>query len=119
MIGGQTNQVEDTNAAGRTPLSPSAIQQHPAPFDGILAWDAYHAQFELLVEMNRQNSSEKATHLATSLKGAAATVLTNLPPEKYHDYICSPDYSIGLPIRSDIPDRTEQDAPQVQDPSQS
>ena len=30
--------------------------------------------------------SEKATDLAISLKGAAATVLTNLPPEKRHDY---------------------------------
>ena len=85
-IGGQTNRVGDTSAAGRTPLTPSVVQQRPAPFDGTLAWDAYHAQFELLAEMNRWDRSEKATYLAISLKGAAATVLTNLPPEKRHDY---------------------------------
>ena len=32
-----------------------------APYDGRTAWDAYHTQFEMLVEVNRWSEAEKAT----------------------------------------------------------
>ena len=61
--------------------------QRAAPYDGKNAWDAYHTQFELLAAwVNRWSNTEKATYLAVSLRGPAATVLTNLPPEQRCDY---------------------------------
>ena len=64
----------------------TARQQQPAPYDGKSAWDAYHTQFELLAGVNRWSNTEKATYLAVSLRGSAATVLTNLPPDQRCDY---------------------------------
>ena len=61
-------------------------QQRPVLFEGKTAWDAYHMQFELLAEINGWNDAEKATYLAISLKGPAATVLTNLPHEQCVSY---------------------------------
>ena len=60
--------------------------QRAAPYDGKNAWDAYHTQFELLAGVNRWSNTEKATYLAVSLRGPAATVLTNLSPEQRCDY---------------------------------
>jgi len=64
----------------------TASQQWWAPYDGKSAWDAYHTQFELLAGINRCSNTEKATYLAVSLRGSAATVLTNLPPDQHCDY---------------------------------
>ena len=64
----------------------TARQKRPAPYDGKSAWDAYHTQFELLAGVNRWSNTEKATYLAVSLRGSAATVLTNLPPDQRCDY---------------------------------
>lgn len=60
--------------------------QKPAPFDGKTPWDAYRAQFELLARINSWSMEEKATYLAISLRGAAATVLTTLSFEKQQNY---------------------------------
>ena len=74
-------------ASDATALRGSTInQQRPAPFEGKLPWDAYRTQFELLADINRWSNAEKAAYLAISLRGPAATVLTNLPPEKRQDY---------------------------------
>ena len=54
--------------------------------DRKTAWDAYHTQFELLAQLNRWSTTEKAAMLAISLRGAAVTVLTNLPAEKRDSY---------------------------------
>ena len=58
-IGGQTNHLGEHQCSVRTPLNPSVVQQRPASFDGTLAWDAYHAQFELLAEMNRWTAQRR------------------------------------------------------------
>ena len=80
---------ERLTAAGRggTALFSGQQLQRPAPFDGKVAWDAYRAQFELLAEMNGWSDAEKAAHLAVSLRGAAATVLTNIPAEQRQNYL--------------------------------
>ena len=49
-------------------------------------WGAYRTQFELLADVNRWDNAGKATCRAISLRSAAATVLTNLPPKKCQDY---------------------------------
>jgi len=66
--------------------APVIQQQRPVPFERKTAWDAYRVQFELLAEINGWNDAEKATYLAISLRGPAATVLTNLPPEQRLSY---------------------------------
>ncbi len=64
----------------------AAVQHRPVPYDGKSAWDVYKTQFEMLAAMNSWDDAKKATHLAISLRGPAATVLANLPPEDRHDY---------------------------------
>ncbi len=77
--------------------APINQQQRPAPFDGKTTWDAYRMQFDMLAEINRWSQSEKAAYLAISLRGPAATVLTNLPPRTTE--LRSPDYCPGHPVR--------------------
>ena len=77
-VGGGPYRDAETRGGGAA-TTPVSQQQQPAPFDGKLAWDAYQTQFELLVMMNRWSDAEKAAYLAISLRGPAATVLTNLP----------------------------------------
>ena len=43
-------------------------------------------QFGLLAGLNKWREQEKAAYLATSLRGSALTVLTNLPEEQRSDY---------------------------------
>ena len=74
------------DSTGVITTTPTSLQQRPAPFDGKTAWDAYCTQFELLAQINRWSESDKAAHLAISLRGPAATVLTNLPPDQRQSY---------------------------------
>ena len=41
----------------------------------------------MLAQICKWNSLDKAAYLAISLRGPAATVLTNLPPDQQQDYI--------------------------------
>ena len=81
-----------------------ASSKRPAPFDGKVAWDAYRTQFELLAMMNRWSDAEKAAYLAISLRGPAATVLTNLPPEQRQSYEA---LTIALDTRFGLSHQTE------------
>ena len=64
-------------------VTSSAVRpiQKPTVFDGRTPWDAYITQFEIAAEINDWKEAEKAAFLATSLKGQATTVLSNLPTE--------------------------------------
>ena len=64
----------------------AVVTQKAIPFDGKVCWDAYKTQFEMLASMNHWDEQEKALHLATSLRGSAMGVLSQLPPEKRQDY---------------------------------
>lgn len=72
--------------ATRGPFTTGATQPRPSPFDGKCAWDTYRAQFELLADLNKWSDADKAAHLAINLRGAAATVLANLPPTQRRSY---------------------------------
>ena len=76
---------DTTQPAGRGPAT-TRTQQRPAPFDGKCALDTYRAQFELLADLNGWSDAEKSAHLAISLRGAVATVLTNLYPSQRRSY---------------------------------
>ena len=60
--------------------------QRPPLYDGRSSWDAYVTQFGMLAHLNNWNQEEKATLLAVSLRGAALTVLSNLPAERRGNY---------------------------------
>jgi hypothetical protein len=60
--------------------------QKASAFDGRTPWEAYHTQFEIVADINNWNNDEKAAFSATSLKGQALTVLSNLPPEGRSHY---------------------------------
>ena len=62
------------------------MMQRQAPFNVKETWDAYHTQFEMLARINKWNNLDKAAYLAISLGGPAATVLTNLSPDKQQVY---------------------------------
>ena len=71
----------DSSAAPEWGIVTAGVtKQRLAPLDGKSAWDVYRAQFELLASLNKWSNTDKVTHLAISLQGAAATVLTNLHP---------------------------------------
>lgn len=73
-----------------TPVSYLATASRPVKkpsiFDGRTPWEAYHTQFEIVANINNWNNEEKAAFLATSLKGQALMVLSNLPPEGRSHY---------------------------------
>ena len=60
------------------PVGGGTQLQKPPPFDGHSPWDAYKLQFEMLAEVNRWTSAQKATYLALCLRGPALMVLTNI-----------------------------------------
>ena len=58
----------------------------PAIFDGT-NWEDYLVQFELVAAINNWDETEKAFELATSLRGPAQSVLTDLRPEMRVNYL--------------------------------
>ncbi len=61
--------------------------KRPAPFDGEGSWEDYLVKFELLSKINNWNDHTKALELATSLKGQALQVLTELQPQQRESYV--------------------------------
>lgn len=60
--------------------------QLPPPYDGTTPWEAYNAQFEIVSQLNDWSQEQKASFLATSLKGNATMVLSNLSQENRQDF---------------------------------
>lgn len=78
--------TETTGSGGAVGIAGTTRTIHPSRYDGRTAWDAYKTQFEMLANLNGWNGVEKATYLAINLKGAALTVLSNLPTQSRSDY---------------------------------
>ena len=81
--GNESFRNKEAEMTPKGPLTSSAVRpiQKPPVFDGRTAWDTYTTQFEIAAEINDWKEAEKAAFLATSLKGQATTVLSNLPTE--------------------------------------
>lgn len=75
-----------TEGGTETSVIAGALTTKPATYDGKSTWDAYRAQFELLADLNHWTDVQKAIILAVNLRGAAATVLTNLSSEDRQNY---------------------------------
>ena len=58
----------------------------PANFDGTTSLQDYLVQFEMTSELNRWDDNVKAMELATSLRGAAQSILSDLRPEQRRSY---------------------------------
>ena len=63
-----------------------ASHKKPATFDGTSSFQDYLVQFNMVGDLNRWDEETKAMELATSLRGAAQTVLSDLRPEQRRDY---------------------------------
>ena len=57
--------------------------QRPPLHDDRSSWDVYITQ---LAQLNHWTEMEKVTLLAVNLRGAASTVLSNLPADHQSDY---------------------------------
>ncbi|KAK3603895.1 hypothetical protein CHS0354_042905 [Potamilus streckersoni] len=58
----------------------------PATYDGLTHWQDYLLHFELLAEINQWDEHQKALELATSLRGAAQRVLSDILPDMRKTY---------------------------------
>ena len=74
-------------------------QQRPAPFDGKCTWDTYHAQFELLADLNRWSNTEKLVRLP--YPEAAESMVEVLAKDQFVDAL--PDKDMHLHIRQNKP----------------
>ena len=69
-----------TNFNGR------ASNKKPATYDGTSSFQDYLVQFNMTGDLNHWEERTKAMELATSLRGAAQTVLSDLRPEQRTDF---------------------------------
>ena len=79
-----------TNTGTRT-ASGHIKERRPAEYDGRSSWLDYQCQFELIAELNEWNDNIKAMQLASSLRGDAQSILSDLPlrKEKIYSDLCS------------------------------
>ena len=61
-------------------------KKKPATYDGLTSWHDYVTQFELVSDINQWNKDVMALELATSLRGQAQGVLSDLSPSQRRDY---------------------------------
>ena len=62
------------------------IRKKPATFDGTGSWNDYLTQFELVADLNQWCEEIKAMELATSLRGQAQSILTDLLPQQRRNF---------------------------------
>ena len=97
------------------PLSPSPYQQlpqqkekprvRPSLYNGSTLWEDYHAQFELVAEINGWDRRTKAAYLAVSLSGPAQAVLGDLDKTQrtsYTDLVAALDSRFGTSNRTEM-----------------
>ncbi|VDI68903.1 Hypothetical predicted protein [Mytilus galloprovincialis] len=62
------------------------IKDKPPNFDGTSNWQDFLEQFEMVVAVNKWDDNAKAFELATSLRGVAQGVVTEIEPLRRFDY---------------------------------
>ena len=65
---------------------PESKIRKPAIFDGTNNWSDYIVHFEMISELNYWSNETKSLELATSLRGTALSVLSDLRPEYRYSY---------------------------------
>lgn len=57
-----------------------------ADYDGASSWQDYQVHFEMIAEINGWDNATKALELATSLRGSAQAILSDLRPDQRRSY---------------------------------
>ena len=76
----KTKIKQNFNYTGRT------SNNKPATYDGTSSFQDYLVQFNMTGDLNHWDERTKAMELATGLRGAAQTVLSDLRPEQRTDF---------------------------------
>ena len=61
-------------------------RKKPDTYDGQSSWRDYRTHFELVAEINKWSEPMEAMDLATSLRGQAQAILTDLSPHQRHNF---------------------------------
>lgn len=77
--------VKDSKSEKSCPVSQKPHIQ-PTPYDGSSSWEDYHAQFDIVAELNGWETHTRAIYLAASLQGPARATLGDLDTTKRTDY---------------------------------
>lgn len=76
------NQLVSNGSSSLSQFKP----KKPPTFDGSNSWQDFLVQFEMVSTVNRWDEYTKAYELATSLRGVAQGVVTEIEPAKRFDY---------------------------------
>ena len=85
-------QVNNHNASNfALPNRPDDTQnklkpKRPPTYDGSTSWQDLLVQFEMISVVNKWDNATKAYELATSMRGTAQGIVTDIEPEKRLDY---------------------------------
>ena len=58
----------------------------PVKYDGLEDWEEYLSQFEILADINKWDDNAKGLYLASSLTGAARSILSDLTQDERRNY---------------------------------
>ena len=76
--------VPDAEIVGRD--ATSGKNKKPATYDGSSNWQDYLVHFDMISQLNNWGETTKALELATSLRGVAQGVLSDMRPELRYSY---------------------------------
>ena len=79
---------EKSCPVSQKPHNPLGTKPHirPTHYDGSSSWNDYHAQFDIVAELNGWETRTRAIYLAASLQGPARATLGDLDATKRTDY---------------------------------
>jgi len=78
--------MEVSNACSASNTSGKPVTMRPTAYDGADDWEEYISQFEILSSINVWNETGKGLYFASSLSGAARTVLSDLDTTQHRKY---------------------------------
>lgn len=82
LVHQNTNEASSSNSLGGNRLKP----KRPPVYDGTTSWQDFLVQFQMISVVNNWDNAMKAYELATSLRGVAQGVVTDIEPAKRLDY---------------------------------
>lgn len=64
----------------------SNVKMRPVKYDGLEDWEEYLSLFEILADINKWDDNAKGLYLASSLTGAARSILSDLTQDERRNY---------------------------------
>ena len=85
-----TSSVNNSSVSNQVPFLTGVTNQikpkKPPTFDGSGSWQDFLVQFEMISTVNKWDGNTKAYELATSLRGVAQGIVTDIEPSRRLDY---------------------------------